>query len=353
MAVRFQMASPVQILRCDPSHQDAWNAFVRRAPRGSFYHRWEWREINRRHLGHASCYLAAMDEGRVVGVFPLVQVRSLLFGNIACSMPFVNFGGPVGESDAVEAALLEAASAVADEWDVDYLEIRSTRDLGDRYAGSRHKVSMTVDLSADPETQFNALKGDQRKDIRRGYKHGFTARFGTTAVFDDFYAILCDSWRDLGTPIYSRSYFEAVVSTFPEHTRICVVHAADGTPAATAFMGHHHGVVEGLWMGTRGEYRRQLVGYVLYWEIIKDAIEQGHRLFHLGRSTAGSGAEQFKRKWNARATQLYWQYRLRTRREMPRLNVANPKYQAAIAAWKRLPVGLTRRLGPMIARSIP
>jgi hypothetical protein len=76
-------------------------------------------------------------------------------------------------------------------------------------------------------------------------------------------------------------------------------------------------------------------------------------VFHLGRSTADSGAEQFKRKWNAHPTQLYWHYVLRTRQDIPQLNVKNPTFKMAIAAWRKLPVGLTRRLGPFIARAIP
>lgn len=343
----------MEIVRCTQARADAWNAFVRDTPSASFYHLWEWQEINRQHLGHRSCYLAALDEGRVTGVFPIVQVRSRLFGNIACSMPFVNYGGPATDSSGVESALLKAAATVADEWHVDYLEIRSTRDLGNEYPRSTHKVSMTVDLAADPDILFNAFKGDQRKEIRRGYKYGFTAEFGKSSVFEDFFAILCDSWRDLGTPIYSKEYLRSVVTTFPDQVRICIIRAADGTPAAAALMAHQNGIVEGLWLGTRAQYRRQLVGYVLYWEIIKDACLHGHRRFHLGRSTADSGAEQFKRKWNAQPEPLYWHYILRTQGAIPQLNVANPKYRLAIAAWRKLPVVVTRHLGPLISRSIP
>jgi FemAB-related protein (PEP-CTERM system-associated) len=276
-----------------------------------------------------------------------------MFGNIACSLPFVNYGGPSGESPAIEDALLGAAREVADDWGVDYLEIRSQRHLGDRYPCSTHKVSMTVDLGPDPDQLFNAFKGDQRKDIRRAYKYGFTARFGLADLVDDFYAILSESWRDLGTPIFQKAYLDAVVASFPRSTRICMVYAADGTPAAGAFVGHQNGIVEGMWLGTRNQYRRQMVGYVLYWELIKDACLGGHTLFHLGRSTADSGSETFKRKWNARPAQLYWQYVLRTRSEIPQLNVKNPKYHLAMAAWRRLPVSITQQIGPLIARSLP
>ena len=92
------------------------------------------------YLGHDSCYLAGrLDGERIVGVFPVVQVRSRLFGSIGCSMPFVNYGGPASESEDIDAALLDAASAVASEWEVDYLEITRTRtsESGIRVPGIR------------------------------------------------------------------------------------------------------------------------------------------------------------------------------------------------------------------------
>jgi FemAB-related protein (PEP-CTERM system-associated) len=345
----------MKIIRCDEAQRASWNAFVDANPHASFYHRVEWRDVNERCFGHRTAYLAAVDGERIVGVFPLVQLKSVMFGNIACSLPFVNFGGPAAESDAVEQRLLEAAADVADEWRVDYLEIRSQRNLGDRYPSSEHKVSMTVDLDANPDNIWNAYKAKvgPRQDIRKGYKNGFTAKFGGLDLIEPFYQVLSESWRDLGTPIYKKAYLETVLATFPAETRVCVVSAADGTPAAAALCGHHRDVVEGMWLGTRAQFRRDMVGYVLYWELIKDACERGFTRFHLGRSTVQSGGEQFKKKWNAHAVQLYWQYMLRGRDAVPTLNVANPKYRLAIEAWRKLPVPVTQVIGPLIARSIP
>jgi FemAB-related protein (PEP-CTERM system-associated) len=343
------------IIHCNPTNDSAWNAFVDACPRASFYHRAEWRRVNEQCFGHRTAYIAAVDGGRFVGVFPLVQLKSMLFGNLACSLPFVNYGGPAGENDAIEEALLEAGAGVAAEWGVEYLEIRSKRHLGQRFPASDHKVSMTLALDRDPDVIWNSYKAKAgpRQDIRRGYNNGFTARFGGADLLDPFYAVLSESWRDMGTPIYRKEYLRTVLTTFPQKTRVCVVSAADGTPAAAALCGHHRDVVEGMWLGMRAEYRKQMVGYVLYWELIKDACERGFARFHLGRSTAQSGGEQFKKKWNAEAVQLYWQYILRTRDEIPALNVTNPRYQLAIKTWQKLPVPVTQVLGPFIARSIP
>ena len=343
------------IIRCSGSHDAIWNAFVDTCPRASFYHRAEWRGINEQCFGHRTAYIAAVEDGRFVGIFPLVQLKSVLFGNLACSLPFVNYGGPAGDTDEIEQALLEAGADVAAEWGVEYLEIRSQRHLGERFPASDHKVSMTVELNRDPDVVWNSYKAKvgPRQDIRKGYNNGFTARFGGVELLDPFYSVLSESWRDMGTPIYRKEYLRRVLATFPKETRICVVSAADGTPAAAALCGHHRDVVEGMWLGMRAEFRKQMVGYVLYWELIKDACQGGYARFHLGRSTAESGGAQFKKKWNAEAVQLYWQYILRTRDEVPALNVSNPRYQLAIKTWQRLPVPVTQVLGPFIARSIP
>ena len=339
------------IVSCDDSHAAAWNDFVARTPAASLYHRFEWRSVNRESFGHRSAYLAAFSGDRVTGIFPIVQVKSQLFGNIACSLPFVNFGGPCAEDERIEQELLSAAASMADEWGVDYVEIRGRKPLAG-LPTSDHKVSMIVDLDPDPDVLWKSYATGHRQDIRKGYKRGLTAVIGGGELLDDFYAILSESWRDLGTPIYSRQYLRTVISAFPRETRLCVVYAGREAAAASLDMISGH-TAEGLWLGSRGRFRNLHAGYVLYWELIKHACLQGLGSFHLGRSTVQSGGEVFKKKWNARPAKLYWQYILRTGREIPRLNVMNPRYRYAIKAWQHLPIPVTQMIGPWIARSIP
>jgi lipid II:glycine glycyltransferase (peptidoglycan interpeptide bridge formation enzyme) len=167
-----------------------------------------------------------------------------------------------------------------------------------------------------------------------------------------FYAVLAESWRDLGTPLYAPSYFEKVLRTFPDNTRIFVCQHTSG-PVAVALTGYFNGVVEGLWAGGRSAARQLDANYVLYWEMIRDACQRGFRRFHLGRSTSQSGGEEFKRKWNGESKQLYWYFYRPDGGEMPELNVDNPKYRLAINAWRRMPLWATRRIGPWIGRAIP
>lgn len=341
----------VEIVQCDDTDHAEWNAFVASCAAGSVYHRYEWRAVNRSAFGHPSVYLAAREGQRMVGVLPVVQVKSPLFGNIACSLPFVNYGGPCAESGAVERQLVDALKDVADRWRVEYVELR-TRKAVENLPTAEHKVSMTIDLTADPDVLWKKFTSSHRQDIRAGYKRGLTVRVGGSELLPDFYTVLSESWRDMGTPIYSLRYLQTVAAAFEGATRLCVVYSG-AEPASAAFDLLDGATAEGLWLGSRSKFRKQHAGYVLYWELIKDACERGFTRFHLGRSTVQSGGEMFKKKWNAYPTQLYWQYLLRTRRDIPQLNVDNPKYRYAIKAWQKLPVPITRFIGPMIARSIP
>lgn len=331
----------------------AWDAFLERTPGANFYQCHGWRAINHAEFGHETSYLMARSgDGTIGGVLPLVMLRSRLFGNILCSMPFVNFGGVCAVDTDAARALLDRTVALCRELRADYTELRLLDPADPTLPTSLHKVSMSVELDADPDRIWQAFTTKHRTNIRRVYKNDIRVQHGREELLDDFYRLLSLSWQHLGTPIYRKRYFADILARFPDATRIFVAYHGE-QPIATAFNGYYKDTVEGMWAGTSPHQQKLQPNYVLYWEMIKHACENGYRHFHLGRSSVDSNAEQFKKKWNAHARQLYWQYILNTRTELPALNVNNPKYRLAIAAWKKLPLPVTQWLGPLLARSIP
>jgi len=342
----------MKILHCTNAEAIAWDAFLGEAPGASFYHLFAWKGINERSFGHRCFYLAAVEGERIVGIFPIVFINSHLFGKILCSMPFVNFGGLCAIGEEAERSLLREAESILRDHGADYLEIRSIKRVSVPLPTSEHKVSMTVLLESDPDILWKAFDTKHRTEIRHAYKQGLHVTHGGEEYLGVFYEILSESWKSLGTPLYDKSYFRQVIDAFPGSVRIFLTYHRD-VPVSVAMNGYYAKRVEGLWMGNRSRDRRLNPGYVLYWEMIKHACENGFEKFHLGRSTVESGGEFFKKKWNAFPTQLYWQYMLGNRNEIPRLNVDNPKYRVAIRAWKNLPVAMTRAIGPFLAKSIP
>ena len=195
---------------------EVWNRFVRESPSAGFYHRFEWKSVNENEFGHQTYYLASASKGEIEGILPFVLIRSRLFGRILCSMPFVNFCGPSSATSTAEAALLKHAYQLADQESVDYFEIRSLHVSDSELPVSHDKVSMTVPLASDPDLLWDAFTSKHRNNIRRAYKSGLHVKSGHIELLDTFYDLLSRSWRDLGTPVYRKRYFESILREFGE-----------------------------------------------------------------------------------------------------------------------------------------
>jgi hypothetical protein len=152
--------------------------------------------------------------------------------------------------------------------------------------------------------------------------------------------------------VYSRGFFEHVLSTFPATSTVCLVDHGDRTVAGAIALSHHD-VMEVPWASSLREYRSQCPNNLLYWRIIEHGIESGRASLDFGRSTPNEGTYHFKEQWGAKPEPLYWEYVMRGGAELPNLSPANPRYRAAINVWTRLPLAVTNFIGPHIVRSIP
>jgi FemAB-related protein (PEP-CTERM system-associated) len=293
-----------------------------------------------------------MDGEKVVGVLPIVFLKSKLFGKILSSMPFLNFGGVLGDNCEIEDFLIKEARNLLKQNEANYFEFRHTHKIASLNHTQEHKVSMRVELQSDPEILWNGFHTKHRTAVRKALNQNFSIQRGTENLLKDFYPLICRGWRDLGTPLYNISFFENIVTQLSNNFEIYVVYD-DKKSIATAFNGLLNDSVEGMWTYALPEYRHKNLNYYLYWEMIRQSCIRGYRYFHLGRSSKDSGAVFFKKKWNAVPQQLYWQYLLPENTRPPQLNVDNPKYRLAINIWKRLPIWLTRVIGPPIAKNIP
>jgi len=342
----------MEITHLDNSDLPKWERYVDNHPDSTFYHRHEWKEVIQKSFGHRTYYLMTVDDGHVVGILPIVYLKSILFGRILCSMPFLNFGGVCTDNEEAETALLSEAGKIVKKSGGDYLELRHKKKSSVDIPAKTNKVSMTLKLDPDADVLWKNFKTKHRTNIRRAHKNGLEIRVGRKDFLNEFYDIISIGWRDLGTPIYRKSFFENILNAFEDSVEIYLVYH-EGRPIATAFNGLFKGTVEGMWTYSLREFSRFQTNYFLYWEMIKRACENGYKIYHLGRSTNETGATFYKSKWNATTEQLYWEYLLNNGTELPELNVDNPKYQGAINLWKKLPVKATQLIGPFLAKNIP
>jgi FemAB-related protein (PEP-CTERM system-associated) len=330
-----------------------WDAYVNGASGSSLYHLYGWRRVVEETFGHRTSYLAALStSSRVVGILPLVQLKSRLFGRMFVSLPFFNYGGVCADSDGVRRALLDAAIDVAKDGQADFLEIRHESDWNQELPRKTSKVSMRLELPSSADALWKSLGSKIRNQVQKPRKEGMTALIGQDEVLDDFYTVFAANMRDLGTPVYPKAFFRNILRDFPDRTWIAAVYM-NGTPVASGFLAGFKERLEIPWASSLKTYNRLSPNMLLYWSCLEFACRRGYTVFDFGRSTPGEGTFRFKEQWGARPHQLYWYYWLRAGGQIPQVNPANPKYRTAIALWQRLPLGVTRWAGPRIVKYIP
>lgn len=329
-----------------------WDAYVRSHPEATGYHRWAWRTVFARGLGHATSYLLAFDGPAVVGVLPLVEVRSWLFGRALSSLPYVNYGGVLADSDAIAHHLVEYAARLADERRLSHVLLRHRRRVLPDLPVRTHKVTMTMPLGGSVDGMWQALDRKVRNQVRKGEKSGLTVVTGGEELLDEFYGVFATNMRDLGTPVYGRELFQEVLAAEPVDARLHVVRLGDA-PVAGALTYSFGNTIEVPSASSLKEHRALCPNHLMYWSMIRHAIGEGRTRFDFGRSTPDDGTFQFKEQWGASPEPLYWEYRTIGAAEVPSEDRKDVRYQRRIDAWKQLPVALATFIGPHIARCVP
>lgn len=338
-----------------PGLDAEWQAYVGSAPDATQYHALEWREILLRSFGHRSCYLMVREHGRTCGILPLVEIQSVMFGHFLVSLPFVDHGGMLADTPEHEAALALAAADLAKHRGAGHVELRQSRastsctDAG--WQLRRHKASLVVPLDTGSEGMWSALSSRLRGKIRKAEKSGADWSVGGAEQIDDFYRVFALNMRNLGTPVYSLTFFRNVLR-FANDTAIMLVRRG-GRPAAGALAVRRGDRIELPWICSDHTQSSSHVNEFLYWNAIRWACNSGARELDLGRCSIDSGTYRFKMQWNPEVRPLFWYYWLASAPRLHELSPTNPKYALAVRCWKKMPLAVANRLGPWIVRNIP
>ena len=211
-------------------------------------------------------------------------------------------------------------------------------------------------VRALPETAENLWQDvgtKVRAQIKKAQRFDLQMKFGKAELLDDFYRVFAENMRDLGTPVYAKTFFSELINSSLASSFDIGVMYFEKKPVACCFLMRHKGMMEIPWASALNSVNEMNVNMLMYWEVLKRAINQGNQFFDFGRSSKDAGTYRFKKQWGAIPQQLYWYYWLPDDGTMPELNPNNPKYKLLITVWQKLPVWFTRWIGPPVVKYLP
>lgn len=312
-----------------------------------------WLSVLSRAHGHEPFLILAEEDDRLQGILPLALVRSRLFGRFLVGLPYVNYGGVLAHDRGVAGRLIDEAVELADRLDVHHLQLRHEEAVEHPNLVTREdlKVHMRLDLPNSVDRLWKQLDPSVRNQVRKGEKAGFQVVWGTRDLLADFYEVFSINMRDLGTPVFGRDLFRSILEEFPGTAEFCVLRD-QSRPVAAALLLHGAGITEVPSASALRSYHKSCVNMLLYRHLLTRAVERGQGIFDFGRSSPESGPYRFKKQWGAQPFPARWQFHVR-RGDVTSLRRENPRYERFIRLWQRLPISVSRYLGPAIARSIP
>jgi serine/alanine adding enzyme len=296
--------------------------------------------------------LAAWRNKQIIGILPLIWVKSLLFGNVFASLPFQDYGGISSDHPEAARLLLNKALQLRDEYGASCLDMRHREPtIEGEGTPRRDKATLTLDISEGSESLWNSLSGKVRNQVRKAQKSGLTTQLGGIELLEEFYPVFAANMRDLGSPVHHCNFFRQVFMAMGDNA--CLLAVRDGKRVIGGLIGiFHKDNVIVPWASSLREFFAKCPNNLLYWDAIQLACDRGCKQFDFGRSSFGSGTYNFKLQWGAKPIPLHWQLFFRKEQVSITHPSEDAKMQMAAKVWSRLPLPLTVLLGPTIRKNL-
>ncbi len=345
-----EAGAALEVRSFKPDDAVRWEQFVEQCAEATFFHRIGWKAVLEGCFGHRTHYLLAERAGRIVGVLPLAEVKSLIFGHSLISLPFCAVGGVAATEDDAVGALHRAAQALGRRIGVEHLELRNRSPREPEWPRQDLYVTFRKAIAPDIESNLLAIPRKQRAMVRKGSKNGLTSRVDADVA--GFFSLYADNVHRHGTPALPKRYFEVLRKTFGRDAEVLTICDASGKPVSSVFSFYFKDEVLPYYAGDAVAARELAANDFKYWELMRRACERGVRVFDYGRSKRGTGPFDFKKNWGFEPTSLAYEYCLYRRSSIPEHNPLNPKYRALIALWRRLPLPVANFLGPHVVKHL-
>ncbi|NNL89845.1 MAG: FemAB family PEP-CTERM system-associated protein [Marinicaulis sp.] len=345
----------VEIKTCGPGDAALWDDYVLRAPSGTIFHRFGWRNIIASVYGYDAIQLMALQDNIPVGVLPLFDIRSPLLGRSLIATAFTVGGGVLSENvDACE-ALCREAEKIGCRRRVKYVEIRSEAAGAAGWIPKTERyASFELSLIGDADDALKAVPRKRRAEVRKALEFQKNGRLSIRfdGSVDEFYELYAVAMRNHGTPVFPKKYVAALVTEWPEDVEISIVES-DGA-AIVALLTFYDGInARPYFIGARQNTRGLRAQEFAYWMTMRRAAERGCTNFDFGRSKIDTGPYKFKKLWGCEPNTLTYQYKLLVANTLPDVNPNNPKFELFSNTWKKLPMPIANFVGPFLAPNFP
>ena len=342
----------MEVIEYNNSYKKKWNAYVESQQNSSISHYIEWKDIITETFQIKSNYLIAVNENQEIeGILPLFLMRNIFGKKFLISNPIANYSGICTNSGEVTQLFISYLKIKCTTLNVEYLELRQLNQIINDLHQKDSFVNYYLDLNGNEDSVWkNKLTPTVRNQVRKADK--FQLVFCENETIDVFYAVYSHNMRDLGSPPIPKIYFQKIKEKLGEKVNVLSVYH-NNKPICVMFVIKEKNFFSIPWASSLRKFNFMCPNNFIYWHAIKKAINEGYKIFDMGRSTKSTGTSHFKKQWGAIPIPLNYSYILNNAKEIPLDDASNNKYDFAIKIWKKLPIIVSNLVGPKLIKYLP
>jgi len=331
-------------------NSNKWNEIVNFND-SKVYHLYEWGNLLNEVHGHKLVYLEKDDN-----IFPLVYMRSILFGNRLISLPFADYGGLCANDESAD-FLIEEAEDTAKKMGVDFIEIRSPdkkyHDIFQKHGFVRRDDYFTyiLELNKNIDELWDSIGKKNRNMIRKAEKSGIEIEeLHDRSDVKIFYYLYLKTMKKLGSPPQPLNFFEKIWDYFHEENLIIILSKYEGKYIAGSLYFVHKDTIHHSYNCSLEDFLRFGQNNFMQWYIIKWGCERGFKYLDFGRTRENAGNDLFKRRWGVKQVEMPYFYKFYKQEMQERDEI---KYKTFSKIWSLyMPDYLANRIGPLIIKQI-
>ena len=342
----------------NPLTEPRWNSWILEHPDVTIFHTAQWARVLAECYGYRPQYAVFREAEKIVGILPIMEVRSLWTGRRGVSLPFSDECSPLMANGITLPSLIGEIRSFGMENKWDYLELRGCGDTALVGVQSDDFVAHHLTLDSSEEVQFSKLRDSTRRNMQKAIREGVEVHhLQTRRAVDLFYSLHCKTRRRHGLPPQPVRFFDLIREILLE-TGLGFVSLArfekQWIAGAVYFRFGSQSVYK--FGASDPSFQHLRANNLLMWEAIRGLRNAGATKLSLGRTdTHDAGLLQFKRGWGGVEIRLpYHRVGLRTQSGGRKPRIRNLDSAAGLShqVVRRLPLSVLRLLGRVLYRHV-
>lgn len=336
----------IEFVRLENQNQGLWNRYALSNSDSEIYHLASWADVYSETYGYKPYFFLLKLNDKVVGLLPIIHQKGFC-KNILTSLPGgILLDNHQSHGEDVYHFIIALKNKLQAKDVVLYNRYRLSCEMFE----STENIRILKNLPKDDIELLNEIGKKRRWGIRKAQEHGLTHQVfrPTKDLIKTFHQIYAKHYRDLGTPVHSLLFFLKQAEHLGDYIRILFVWK-DDTPICVKWLMHYKSAIISSESATLKEYYFTRVSDYQVFHALKYAIDNSCSTYNMGRSQIDTGAFNFKKSWGELDIEEYPIFSSKLRSG---IGAKKKKFNLFINLWKKMPVPLTKLVGPILRKHL-